>query len=42
MPFGLLNALASFQKYNKKIPADKSYIFDMIYPDTVRIYTNIA
>ena len=39
MPFGLYNALASFQGYINKILAEKLYIFVIVYLDDILIYT---
>ena len=39
MPFGLFNALASFQGYINKILAEKLYIFIIIYLVDILIYT---
>ena len=39
MPFGLFNALASFQGYINKILAKKLDIFVIVYLDDILIYT---
>ena len=39
MPFGLSNALASFQEYINKILAEKLNIFIIVYLDDIFIYT---
>ena len=39
MPFGLSNALATFQEYVNKILAEKFDIFVIIYLDDILIYT---
>ena len=39
MPFGLLNAPATFQKYVNKIPAKKLDIFVIVYLENILIYT---
>ncbi len=39
MPFGLSNALASFQSYINKILAEKLDIFILMYLDDILIYT---
>ena len=39
MPFGLSNALASFQGYINKILAEKLDIFVIVYPDDILVYT---
>lgn len=39
MPFGLSNALASFQEYINKIFAKKFDIFVVVYLDNILIYT---
>ena len=39
MPFGLFNALATFQGYVNKILAKKLDIFVIIYLDNILIYT---
>ncbi len=39
MPFGLSNALASFQDYINKILAEKLDIFVVMYLDDILIYT---
>ena len=39
IPFGLKNALASFQRYNNKILAEKLNIFVIVYLDKILIYT---
>ena len=38
MPFGLSNALASFQGYINKILAKKLDIFSIVYLDDIFIY----
>ena len=38
MPFGLSNALASFQNYINKILAEKLNIFVIVYQDDILIY----
>lgn len=40
MPFGLFNALISFQNYINKILAEKLNIFIIIYLNDIFIYTN--
>ena len=40
MPFGLSNALVSFQGYINKILAKKLNIFVIVYLDDILIYTN--
>ena len=40
MPFGLMNALASFQGYINKILAKKLDIFVIVYLDDIFIYTD--
>ena len=39
MPFGLFNALNSFQSYINKILAEKLDIFVIVYLDNILIYT---
>ena len=39
MPFGLFNALASFQGYINKILAEKLDVFVIVYLDDILIYT---
>ena len=39
MPFGLCNALASFQGYINKILADKLDVFVILYLKDILIYT---
>ena len=39
MPFGLSNALASFQGYINKILAEKLDVFVIVYLDDILIYT---
>ena len=39
MPFGLSNALASFQRYINRIQAKKLDIFVIVYLDNIFIYT---
>ena len=39
MPFGLSNALASFQSYINKILAEKLDVFVIVYLDDILIYT---
>ena len=39
MPFGLSNALASFQGYINKILSDKPNVFVILYLDHILIYT---
>ena len=39
MPFGLLNAPATFQRYVNKILVEKLNIFVIIYLDNILIYT---
>ena len=39
MPFGLSNALATFQGYINKILAKKLNIFVIVYLDNILIYT---
>ena len=39
MPFGLSNALASFQGYINKILAEKLNVFVIVYLDDILIYT---
>lgn len=39
MPFGLFNALASFQYYINKILAKKLDVFIIVYLDKILIYT---
>ena len=39
MPFGLFNALATFQGYVNKILAEKLDIFVIVYLDEILIYT---
>ena len=41
MPFGLSNALASFQEYINQTLADKLDIFMIVYQDNILIYTKI-
>ena len=40
MPFGLINAPASFQRYINKILVEKLDIFVIIYLDDILIYTD--
>ena len=40
MSFGLINALASFERYINKILAEKLNIFVIVYLDDILIYTN--
>ena len=40
MPFGLANALASFQGYINQIFAEKFNIFIIVYLENIHIYTN--
>ena len=40
MPFGLINAPASFQEYINKILADKLNIFIIMYLDDIFIYAD--
>lgn len=42
MPFGLSNALSSFQGYMNKIPAEKLDVVVIVYPDYILIYMNKA
>ena len=42
MPFGLSNALASFQVYNNKILAKKLDVFVIVYLDDILIYSKDA
>ncbi len=39
MPFGLANALATFQGYITKIMAEKFDVFVIVYLDDILIYT---
>ena len=39
MPFGLSNALATFQEYGNKILAENLDIFVIVYVDDILIYT---
>ena len=39
MPFGLSNALASFEAYINKIPAKKLDIFVIVFLDDIIIYS---
>ena len=39
MPFGLINAPASFQGYINKILAEKLDIFVIVYLDDIPVYT---
>ena len=39
MPFGLFNALTSFQEYIDKILAEKLNIFVILHLDDILIYT---
>ena len=39
IPFGLTNALGSFQSYVNKILAEKLDIFVIVYLDDILIYT---
>ena len=41
MPFGLFNALASFQGYINKILAKKLNLFVIVYLDDILIYTKV-
>ena len=40
MPYGLMNAPVSFQRYINKILAEKFDIFIIMYLDDILIYTN--
>ena len=40
MPFGLMNAPASFQRFINKILAEKLDIFVIVYLDNILIYTD--
>ena len=40
MPFGLINAPASFQGFINKILAEKLDIFVIVYLNNILIYTN--
>ena len=42
MPFGLFNALASFQGYVNKILAEKLDVFVIVYLDDILIYSEDA